>query len=143
MSPGIKRPGQRRSRAGEKSAGTGETLVGLRSFLAQQSAALPIFAGILLSGILLIPSAARLVRRQRRGADAAPQRAASQDFTDPAMWKPRFLILRLCYTPWRVASPHLRGGAHRQSDRGKSRLHETVVLPFAGILLYFPCSAIC
>ena len=52
---------EKKQRAGEKSAGTGETLVGLRSFFgAAIRFALPVLAGILLSGILLIPSAAAL-----------------------------------------------------------------------------------
>ena len=71
---------EKKQRAGEKSAGTGETLVGLRSFFgAAIRFALPVLAGILLSGILLIPSAAALFGAAAR-ADAAPQRAASQDF---------------------------------------------------------------
>ena len=52
---------EKKQRAGEKSSGTVEALAGLRSFFgAAIRFALPVLAGILLSGILLIPSAAAL-----------------------------------------------------------------------------------
>ena len=80
--------------------------------------ALPVLAGILLSGILLIPSAAALFGSSGEGGRGTAAGGIAGLFTDPAMWKPQFLILRLCYTPYGIGlSAFAGGGAFGQSDR--------------------------
>ncbi len=81
---------------------TVETAMAVRDFFrAAIRFALPVLAGILLSGILLIPSAAALFGGSSGGRGSAEGGIAGL-FTDPAMWKPQFLILRLCYTPYGI-----------------------------------------
>lgn len=89
-------------KACEKAAGYIETAMAVRDFFrAAIRFALPVLAGILLSGILLIPSAAALFGGSSGGRGSAEGGIAGL-FTDPAMWKPQFLILRLCYTPYGI-----------------------------------------
>ena len=89
-------------KACEKAAGYSETAMAVRDFFrAAIRFALPVLAGILLSGILLIPSAAALFGGSSGGRGSAEGGIAGL-FTDPAMWKPQFLILRLCYTPYGI-----------------------------------------
>ena len=89
-------------KACEKAAGYSETVMAVRDFFrAAIRFALPVLAGILLSGILLIPSAAALFGGSSCGRGSAEGGIAGL-FTDPAMWKPQFLILRLCYTPYGI-----------------------------------------
>ena len=73
--------------------------------------ALPVLAGILLSGILLIPSAAALFGGSGEGGRGTAAGGIAGLFTDPAMWKPQFLILRLCYTPYGIGLSAFAGVA--------------------------------
>ena len=128
---------EKKQRAGEKSAGTGETLVGLRSFFgAAIRFALPVLAGILLSGILLIPSAAALFGGSGEGGRGTAAGGIAGLFTDPAMWKPQFLILRLCYTPYGIGLSAFAGVALLGRAIGKSRLREKLL---SFLLLVFFC----
>lgn len=128
---------EKKQRAGEKSAGTGETLVGLRSFFgAAIRFALPVLAGILLSGILLIPSAAALFGGSGVGGRGTAEGGIAGLFTDPAMWKPQFLILRLCYTPYGIGLSAFAGVALLGRVIGKSRLREKLL---SFLLLVFFC----
>ena len=57
-------------------------------------------------------------------------------FTDPAMWKPQFLILRLCYTPYGIGLSAFAGVALLGRVIGKSRLREKLL---SFLLLVFFC----
>ena len=57
-------------------------------------------------------------------------------FTDPAMWKPQFLILRLCYTPYGIGLSAFAGMALFGRVIGKSRLREKLL---SILLLVFFC----
>ena len=103
---------EKKQMAGEKPSGTVEALAGLRSFFgAAIRFALPVLAGILLSGILLIPSAAALFGGSGGGGRGTAAGGIAGLFTDPAMWKPQFLILRLCYTPYGIGLSAFAGVA--------------------------------
>ena len=114
---GIKRPGQRKSRGQVKNLQ--EQLKLWRvcgAFLAQ-----------LLSGILLIPSAAALFGGSGEGGRGTAAGGIAGLFTDPAMWKPQFLILRLCYTPYGIGLSAFAGVALLGRVIGKSRLREKLL----------------
>ena len=128
---------EKKQMAGEKSSGTVEALAGLRSFFgAAIRFALPVLAGILLSGILLIPSAAALFGGSGEGGRGTAAGGIAGLFTDPAMWKPQFLILRLCYTPYGIGLSAFAGVALLGRAIGKSRLREKLL---SFLLLVFFC----
>ena len=128
---------EKKQMAGEKSSGTVEALAGLRSFFgAAIRFALPVLAGILLSGILLIPSAAALFGGSGEGGRGTAAGGIAGLFTDPAMWKPQFLILRLCYTPYGIGLSAFAGVALLGRVIGKSRLREKLL---SFLLLVFFC----
>ena len=128
---------EKKQMAGEKFAGTVEALAGLRSFFgAAIRFALPVLAGILLSGILLIPSAAALFGGSGGGGRGTAAGGIAGLFTDPAMWKPQFLILRLCYTPYGIGLSAFAGVALFGRVIGKSRLREKLL---SILLLVFFC----
>ena len=111
--------------------------MGLRSFFgAAIRFALPVLAGILLSGILLIPSAAALFGGSGVGGRGTAEGGIAGLFTDPAMWKPQFLILRLCYTPYGIGLSAFAGVALLGRVIGKSRLREKLL---SFLLLVFFC----
>ena len=142
---GIKRPGQRKSRGQVKNLPErvkpwwvcGAFLASAIRF------ALPVLAGILLSGILLIPSAAALFGGSGEGGRGTAAGGIAGLFTDPAMWKPQFLILRLCYTPYGIGLSAFAGVALLGRAIGKSRLRENCCPSFCWYSFVFPCSAIC
>ena len=128
---------EKKQMAGEKSSGTDEALAGLRSFFgAAIRFALPVLAGILLSGILLIPSAAALFGSSGGCGRGTAAGGIAGLFTDPAMWKPQFLILRLCYTPYGIGLSAFAGVALLGRVIGKSRLREKLL---SILLLVFFC----
>lgn len=128
---------EKKQMAGEKSAGTVEALAGLRSFFgAAIRFALPVLAGILLSGILLIPSVAALLGGSGGGGRGTAAGGIAGLFTDPAMWKPQFLILRLCYTPYGIGLSAFAGVVLFGRVIGKSQLREKLL---SILLLVFFC----
>ena len=128
---------EKKQMAGEKSSGTVEALAGLRSFFgAAIRFALPVLAGILLSSILLIPSAAALFGSSGGCGRGTAAGGIAGLFTDPAMWKPQFLILRLCYTPYGIGLSAFAGVALLGRVIGKSRLREKLL---SFLLLVFFC----
>lgn len=128
---------EKKQMAGEKSAGTDEALAGLWSFFgAAIRFALPVLAGILLSGILLIPSAAALFGSSGGGGRGTVAGGIAGLFTDPAMWKPQFLILRLCYTPYGIGLSAFAGVVLFGRVIGKSQLREKLL---SILLLVFFC----
>lgn len=97
--------------------------------------ALPVLAGILLSGILLIPSAMALFGGSGGGGRGSTEGGITGLFTDPAMWKPQFLILRFCYTPYGIGLSALAASALFGRVTGKSRFHEKLLSLF--LLVFF------
>lgn len=120
-----------------KTAGHRETAMAVRDFFcAAIWFALPVLAGILLSGILLIPSAAALFGGSSGGGRGSAEGGIAGLFTDPAMWKPQFLILRLCYTPYGIGLSSFAATALFGRILGKSRFREKLLSLF---LLAFFC----
>ncbi len=98
--------------------------------------ALPVLAGTLLSGILLIPSAAALFGNSGGGGRGTAEGGIAGLFTDPAMWKPQFLILRLCYTPYGIGLSAFAASALFSRVMGKGKFRERLLSLF---LLVFFC----
>ena len=120
----------------KKPAGHGETWPAVRNFLrAAIYFALPVLTGIFLSGILLIPSAAALFGGSSGGGRGSAEGGIAGLFTDPAMWKPQFLILRLCYTPYGIGLSAFAATALFGRVLGKSRFREKLLSLF--LLIFF------
>lgn len=123
-------------KACEKAAGRSDTAMAVLDFFrAAIRFAFPVLAAILLSCILLIPAAAALFGRSGGGRGSAEGGIAGL-FTDPAMWKPQFLILRLCYTPYGIGLSAFAASALFGRLLGKSRFREKLLSLF---LLVFFC----
>lgn len=123
-------------KACEKAAGRSDTAMAVLDFFrAAIRFAFPVLAAILLSCILLIPAAAALFGSSGGGRGSAEGGIAGL-FTDPAMWKPQFLILRLCYTPYGIGLSAFAASALFGRVLGKSRFREKLLSLF---LLVFFC----
>ena len=123
-------------KACEKAAGRSDTAMAVLDFFrAATRFAFPVLAAILLSCILLIPAAAALFGSSGGGRGSAEGGIAGL-FTDPAMWKPQFLILRLCYTPYGIGLSAFAASALFGRVLGKSRFREKLLSLF---LLVFFC----
>lgn len=99
--------------------------------------ALPVLAGILLSGILLIPSAAALFGGSGGGRGTA-EGGITGLFTDPKMWKPQFLILRLCYTPYGIGLSAFAAAALFGRVLGKVKFREKLLSLFLLVIFCIP-----
>ena len=119
----------------EKMAGSDETLPVFQNFIRVAIRfALPVLAGILLSGILLIPSTAALFGGSGGGRGTTEGGIAGL-FTDPAMWRPQFLILRLCYTPYGIGLSAFAASALFGRVLGKAKFREKLLSFF--LLIFF------
>ena len=122
-------------KACEKAAGRSDTAMAVLDFFrAAIRFAFPVLAAILLSCILLIPAAAALFGSG--GGRGSAEGGIAGLFTDPAMWKPQFLILRLCYTPYGIGLSAFAVSALFGRVLGKSRFREKLLSLF---LLVFFC----
>ena len=122
-------------KACEKAAGRSDTAMAVLDFFrAAIRFAFPVLAAILLSCILLIPAAAALFGSS--GGRGSAEGGIAGLFTDPAMWKPQFLILRLCYTPYGIGLSAFAAAALFGRVLGKSRFREKLLSLF---LLVFFC----
>ena len=123
-------------KACEKAAGRSDTAMAVLDFFrAAIRFAFPVLAAILLSCILLIPTAAALFGSSGGGRGSAEGGIAGL-FTDQAMWKPQFLILRLCYTPYGIGLSAFAASSLFGRVLGKSRFREKLLSLF---LLVFFC----
>ncbi len=92
---------------------------------------------ILLSGILLIPSAAALFGGSGGGRGTA-EGGITGLFTDPKMWKPQFLILRLCYTPYGIGLSAFAAAALFGRVLGKVKFREKLLSLFLLVIFCIP-----
>lgn len=99
--------------------------------------AFPVLAGILFSGILLIPSAAALFGGSGGGRGTAEGGIAGL-FTDPEMWKPQFLILRFCYTPYGIGLSAFAAATLFGRVLGKTKFREKLLSLFLLVLFCIP-----
>ena len=126
-------------KACKKATGRSEMAMAVRDFFrAAIRFALPVLAAILLSGILLIPAAAALFGSSGGGGRGSAEGGIAGLFTDPAMWKPQFLILRLCYTPYGIGLSAFAASALFGRILGKSRFREKLLSLFLLVSFCIP-----